>query len=208
MKKLLCLTCILGILFFVAPIYAGIIDFEDLGVASGSQYDPPDGSTTTSGGFDFTPGPLNSLNDLHFGNANYNTIGSTTELLSHEDVIMTKAGGGTFSVQQFLWGSSFEEESFFTVEGELFGGGTVSQVFNPDMDTNTLETFFLPASFTDLVSVKWIHIGGVQGLQNIDNIYVDGVDGTPATAVPEPSILILLSIGFGAVALTPRRKKR
>ena len=180
---------------------AAVIDFEDLGVAPGTQFEPPDGATTTSGGFDFIHGPLSTINDLHFPRAPHgNAVGSSTELLAHENVIMTRNGGGTFSLSSFLWGSSFVESLSFSVEGTLFGGGTISQTFFPDQDESSLESFVFNAGFVNLVSAKWTHISGSQGLQNIDDIAVD-----ETAAVPEPTTLTLL--GFGLAGLAARRRK-
>lgn len=189
-------------LLLAAPVQAVLIDFEDLGVSSGGQLDPVDNAVITSGGFDFVNGPGSSVLDLHFPNANGLDIGGTTELVSHEEVIMSPNGGGTFTLNQFDWGSRFSEAGTFTVHGDLFGGGTVSQVFALDGNTSTFETFVLPGTFTNLVSVLFEHIGGTQGIQNIDNIVVN-------TVVPEPgSIAAMLSlVGFGAGAMVIRRRR-
>ena len=88
---------------------AATITFEDLGVAPGTQLNPASGIGVVSGGFNYTPGPNNSsgLNDLHISNAETNipiagiAFNGTTIGGTHDDVILTKVGSGTFSIQSF-----------------------------------------------------------------------------------------------------------
>ncbi len=165
------------------------VDFEDLGVSSGTQYDPPDFAITTSGGFDFVHGPLSGISDLHFPNCYAGqSVACSTELLSHEQVIMSPTGGGVFALSQFDWGSAFDEAGTWQVIGELFGGGSVNFGVALDGRTFTMQTIVLPGTFTNLVSVTFEHIGGVSGAQNVDNIGI--------TPVPEPSTALLLTLGL------------
>lgn len=180
------------------PAHAAVIDFEDLGVAPGTQFDPPDFATVTSGGFDFVHGPRNAFSDLHFPNGSSFSIGGTTELVTHQDFIMTRNGGGAFTLNQFDWGGTFGENATFEVIGQLMGGGTVSQLFSPDGNSATLQTFVLGGSFNNLVSVTWEHFGRWNE-QNVDNLVVD------AAAVPEPTTLALLGLGLAGLRLTKRR---
>ncbi len=184
-----------GLLASVGSVNAAIIDFEDLGVSSGTQLDPG-GSTVTSNGFDFVKGPSSVIPDLHIPNNSANAIGSTTELVSHGDLIMTQSGGGNFSLDSFDFGSSFNEVATFSVVGSLLGGGTVSQIFNLDGDETTFENFVLNASFSNIVSAQWLMVGGVQGLFNIDNI---SVSQAGVNAVPVPAALFMFApalLGF------------
>jgi len=184
---------------------ASLIDFEDLGVLPGNQISTANFATITSGGFDFTPGSsFITFADMHVSNNHGNTVGSTTELSSHGDLLMTENGGGTFDLVSFLLGSAFIEIESFTVVGTLSGGGTVSQTFNLDGNTATLELFNLNSSFTSLIEVNWLHLGGNQGIFNVDNILVDNII---ASAVPVPPALWLFGSGLlGLVGMARRRK--
>ena len=108
---------------------AAIVDFEDLGVAPGDQLNPPDDTVISSGGFDFINGPTSSIADLHVTNSPAaNAIGTTAELLFHNDLIMTQTGGGTFSATSFDFGSVLLENPIaFSAVGDIFGGGTITQ---------------------------------------------------------------------------------
>jgi hypothetical protein len=187
---------------FVLPVNAALVDFEDLGIASGTQSNPADNFVITSGGFDFVNGPTSFIADLHIPNNSSNAIGNTTEMISHGDLLMTQSGGGDFSLSSFDFGSKFSEPAGgFSVVGSLLGGGTVTQLFNFDGDNTTFESFLLNASFTNLVSVNWLMVGGTQKLFNIDNIT------TGPSAVPLPAAVWLFGpalLGF----LGLRRKQK
>lgn len=199
----LCLLAVFAMAFQASPAAAIVIDFEDLGLAPGNTLHPADNATVASGGFDFTNGTLVSHLDIHFGHDTGITIGPTTELTGHEEVIMTKNGGGTFTLVSFDWGSWYDEASHFEVDGQLFGGGTVSQQFFPDQDLTTFETFFLNSSFTNLTSVMWQHYDGNQGVQNLDSIFVSN-----GLAVPEPSTYAMAALGLAGLGMFAWRRKR
>jgi hypothetical protein len=163
-----------------------------------------------SGGFNYTPGPDNSsgFNDLHMGNAvsdfPYN---GTTVGVSHDDVVLSRVGGGTFSISQFDFAGWPSAELPFRVVGNLFGGGQLFGSFTPDGVSDGLggaadfQTFIFGLQWTNLVSVTWVHNGGNQGLFGLDNIVVD-----QEAPVPEPSTMLLLGTGLSAAAR--RRRKQ
>jgi len=193
MKKVLFIC----LLFTNVAVNAAIIDFEDLGIVSGGQYNPLDNEVITSGGYDFVNGPSSIDNfDLHFPNDNESSIGSSTELLSHGDVIMSKSDGGSFSLDSFDFGAIFGEVATFSVVANLLGGGIVSETFNLDGDSTTSELFTLNASFKHIISAEWLMVGGVQGIFNLDNI---SVSNESVSAVPVPAALFMFApalLGF------------
>jgi PEP-CTERM motif len=201
---------------------ATTIDFEDLGVMYRERLDIlPAGMAVTTGGFLFTPGPINNFgpidnrfNDLHISNQfpgdSYN---GTTVGITHDDLIMTKVGDGTFSLQSFDFaGFPLNKEVPLLVTGVLEEDlSTITQTFNlgilpgevdgkVDGDVwggvDDFQTFYLDSKWTNLKSVTWIHTGyGTdRGLFALDNLVVD----QPKT-IPEPSTLTLL--GFGVLCL-------
>ena len=161
-----------------------VVDFEDLGIAVGTQISPPSGVGVTSQGFDYTPGPSNpGINDLHvtnqesFWSFNGTTVGGT-----HDDVVLTKSGGGTFSLSSFDFaGFPSGNEVPFTVTGLRGDATTIVQGFAPDGLVDgpggvvDFETFVVTGDWSNLVSVTWDHTGAgtLQGLFAVDNIAVD-----------------------------------
>ena len=205
MKKELFVGLAAGALMFGinSAAMATIIDFEDQGVASGSQWNVPFYTSITSGGFNFSPGPnFIDVPDMHVSNNNWNTIGHTTELLVHGDLISMNSGGATFSLQSFDFGSHFSEVPF-SVIGTYSGGATTVASFNLDGNIATFETFSLDASFVNLTKVEWLHQGGIQGIFNIDNIVVNS-----SQPVPEPATMLLFGTGIAGLAGSRLRRKR
>jgi len=82
--------------------------------------------------------------------------------------------------------------------GWLTGGGTVTQSFTTDADSNagTFETFVFDSSFENLTLLYWT--GNPADVVAYDNIVID--------PVPEPTTLLLL--GSGLIGLAGFRKKK
>ncbi|NOS82131.1 MAG: PEP-CTERM sorting domain-containing protein [Nitrospira sp.] len=164
----------------------------------------PAGVAVASGGFLFTPGPMNGsgFNDLHISNQfSGDSFNGTTVGITHDDLIMTKVGGGTFSLQSFDFaGFPLNKEVPFLVTGILGDSTIITQTFTPNgkVDGNAMpvvddfQTFYLDNNWTNLKSVTWIHTGSGtdRGLFAVDNIVVN----EPKT-VPEPSTITLLGLG-------------
>lgn len=192
-------------LLIAAPADAAVITFDNLGITSGTQLNTAPGVGIVADGFNYTPGPDNSsgLDDLHIDNGQVGPWNGTASGGTHDDVVLTKAGGGTFSLFSFDYAGFQNGEVSFRVVGELQGGGQVFASFTPDgISDNTgpqidFETFLFDSSWTNLVSATWHHPGGNQGLFYLDNIVTDVTAPEPATA----SLLVLAA----AAALRRRR---
>jgi hypothetical protein len=190
---------------------AATITFDDLGVAPGDQLNPAAGVGVVSFGFNYTPGPNNAsgFNDLHMDNGLIGPANGTTIGGSHDDVVLTQVGGGTFSLQGFDFAGFAGGEVPFTVVGSYFGGGSIIAAFTPDGISDNLgplvdfQHFTLGPGWSNLTAVTWNHTGAgtVQGAFYLDNIEVDA-------AVPEPMSLLLLGTGLGAMRLAARRRKK
>jgi hypothetical protein len=191
---------------WAAPIT--FVDFEDLGVPSGARLmTPPPGTGVVSAGFNYTPGPVtgsSGFNDIHISNGMLgDSFNKTTVGITHDDVILTKVGGGTFSLYRFDFaGFPMNKEVPFEVSGVRADSSTITQYFTPDglVDGDVVEgvddfqTFYLDGNWTNLKSVTWTHTGygyGTdRGLFALDYIGVDQKE------VPEPSTITLLGLGI------------
>lgn len=182
---------------------AATITFEDLGVPVGTRLDIlPPGTGVITGGFNYTPGPINSpFNDLHISNQEPNdSFNGTTVGITHDDVVLTKVGDGTFSLQSFDFaGFPQNAEVPFMVTGVRADLSTITQTFLPDDLVDGMggvvdfQTFSLVGNWTNLSSVTWTHTGNGtdRGLFALDTIVVN-----QTTAVPEPSTITLLGLGI------------
>jgi hypothetical protein len=181
------------------PASASPIDFEDLGVAVGTQLNPPSGVGQVSNGFLIAPGPINTgLDDLHFHNMDSYGDNGGTNVGTHDDLVITVNGGGIFAVYAFDF-EGFSQEFGVEVVGTFDGGGTISQIINPDGDANTYQTFAL-LGFTNLSSIAFNYLGDGSIGFFLDNIVVDA-----PRVVPEPGSLALLGLGLAGLARMRRK---
>jgi hypothetical protein len=100
----------------------------------------------------------------------------------------------------------FNTGSNITVDfiGNIAGGGTVSQSFTTDSALG-LETFNF-TNFTNLASVQWTPTAGPNQWIEFDNI---NINGSSATAVPEPFTVLGTLFGAGSsIALKRKLAKR
>ncbi len=192
------------------------IDFEDLLplAATGTEHILAPAMGVATGGFYYTPDPArgDSFNDLHISNAEINSsYNESIVAITHNDGILTKVGGGVFSLQRFDFaGFPTDKEVSFTVTGVRDGFPTITQHFNLNIlscladclvdgkvdgkgGVDDFQTFYLDSNWTNLMSVRWTHTGDGtirSGLFALDNIVVN----EPKT-VPEPSSITLLGLG-------------
>ena len=191
-----------------------VVNFEDLLLPIRPMYGtenvlaPKMGVDT--GGFHYKPNPASgtSFNDLHISNAKTDSsYNGTIVAITHNEGILTKVGGGAFSLQSFDFaGFPKDKEVPFLVTGDLGGSTLITQTFYPDgkvdgkvevggvEKVDDFQTFYLDSKWTNLKSVTWKHTGyGTirSGLFALDNLVVNKY-----SVVPEPSTVTLLSLGI------------
>lgn len=204
MRKILVLTATALALSCATTANAAIVDFEDLGVAPGTQLNTGNGVPQNSGGFTFTPGPndTSGINDMHFHNMDGFGDNGGTNLGTHDDVVMTKVGGGVFSLSSFDF-AGFGTETGVDLVGLLFGGGTLSTSFVADGVASSYQNFSL-SGWNNLVSVTW-----TKPSDGGNGFFLDNINTGASGAVPEPASWAMMIAGFGLVggSLRTRRTK-
>ncbi len=172
---------------------ARTVDFEDLGLPTNSQINVGlEG--IQSGGFLFQPTLNSPFQDIHAGN----NVGAwvwngTTILAGHREILMTRAGGGSFSLARFDFAGWLENaEGPLTL---LASNGAVAG-FDPDQVSDGVggdpdfETFVLPPGFSDITSVLFLHTLPVfSHTFALDNLHVRVEDALlgPLSAGPTPA---------------------
>ena len=145
--------------------------------------------------FSIAGNPLNS-----FGQANSRYAGSAGLLVGSSAGQALLTGPWPFDLYSielsFIELSGTSPPVTFT--GNLSGGGTVMQTFQPISFGFT--QFDFNGSFTDLVSVSW--------LQGTDELNGHQFDNIVVSDIPEPTTMLLLVTGLVGVAGASRRKKK
>lgn len=189
---------------------ATVVTFDDIpNTANAIQ------TTASSSGYDF--------NGLHFhivdsADARLVRNASTSYLAAEaaqglgQPVTMTKAGGGTFSLNGMdvaeLWLSGDANNSFFEVliSASVFGGGTLSKTVVLDGirdGAGGVDDFqgVIFSGWDNLTSVTITgrNAAGGFGDYSIDNIQID------SSTVPEPATLALLGLGLAGICFGRRK---
>lgn len=195
--KIFSLLAGLTLLGAASSASAVVVDFQDL---SSGNCGYQGNSGVVSRGYEFQGNP----NDRNLWVCNPGVIGNnpTAALIDANTTslyTMTKAGGGTFTLQSFFTGARFGQlPTGMDIIGTLDGGGTVTQqhIFNGfNWDQVILNAGFSQA----LTSVTFDAFGGNSSEFLLDDLVVNEISNVPAPAG-------MLIFGFALVALGLRRR--
>jgi hypothetical protein len=198
------LTCLSGI-----PVHAGeiILNFSDVPDGTVTIFNPYISQgfmlTSTSGGFVFNSPDSGNGSMQPVGNNPYFAGANGLAAFAPATITLSRTDGNPFSLLSIdlARNFAFDPAPSTTFIGTFAGGGTVSQTASVTTSSPPLifQTFAL-MGFTNVISVSW----------DQDNPASDGIHqfGNIHLAVPEPSSLLVLSLGIPlAVAFAAGRAR-
>ena len=199
MKKLnIVLLLILQSLMSISAS-ATLIEFEGL-TSPGTEVTE---ITVNESGFTLTANDngLRVLSETFGGTGLTNPTGDFGFIQNSADTI-TLSGDSVFSINSMNLGMLFSSSAGnVAVTGNLFGGGTISTLFNVVNVSNnggSFASYVFDSSWINLTSIDIHRDSGI--FMGIDNISVN------AQSVPDPSTLVIFALG--AMGLFSRRLKK
>jgi len=194
--------------FAVNSAQAAVVDFEDLGVAIGTQVQTGNGVTTTTGGFDVDTGNTH----IHLHNQDGFGDNGTTNAGLHGLINLAPTAGGAFSLLSFDFDYFIADLGTITLNALTTGGVNISQIFTTDGIPSVLggassyETF-AALGFSSIVGATIL--SGAPNISSTNGFFVDNfVVGAAVAAIPIPAALPLLGSGLGLLGLLGWRRKR
>lgn len=184
----------------VVSVRAGdiVLNFSDVPPGTLAVFNPyvSQGFTLTSssGGFVFNSPDTGNGSSQPIGNNPFYAGANGLAAFSPATITLTQTSGEPFSLISIDLARNFEFDPAPTVTftGTLAGGGTVSETFMvttpPPPSAPAFQTFNF-TGFTGLTSVSWDQGAPAQGLHQFTNVTLS------TGVVPEPSALILLTLG-------------
>ncbi len=201
----------MGLAFNGSSSEAGtVLSFDDVPPGTLTVFSPylSQGFTlvSTSGGWVFNSPDTGNGSPQAIGNNPFYAGENALAAFSPATLTLTQTDGAPFSLLSIdlARNFAFDPAPTVTFTGTLAGGGTVSETFSvttPPGVPGSFQTFSF-AGFTDLVSVSWDQPDPSEGLNQFSDIRL-------STAIPEPSPLILVSVGaLGCSLLVLIRRRR
>lgn len=194
--------------FFAVQANAVIITFDETPAAAGN----PLIASYSTGGFTVSSSHMHQVSTPLTCSVG-GCVDNGTQYLTEElpAAMFSLTGVSPFSLISFdgaevFLGADPGNADFIEVTGNLSGGGMVSAMFNLDGIRDGLggaadfQTFLLPNTFTNLVSVDFqgrLVTGALSG-SSIDNLVLN--------EVPEPTTLVLLGIGLAGLGFSRRNR--
>lgn len=201
------------LLVFVLSACAGVvsadqIDFNDLV----GEVTKLSGQSIESGGFSFLALEVSTLGFVSV-DAQPDIVGNgSNRLLSgnHTEIVMTKAGGGTFDLRGLAYGGSFVDQQFRWADSIKILGRSVSGkvVSRSEVSLLGLPPELKYAAFSDFTGVQSVLFRPTKSGVNPGSNFEFVLDDIRVSAVPEPDSWILLSAGLAGLAILRRLRRR
>lgn len=201
------LNCLASFFVATATAHAApvVVDFEDvsLGTISSSSITSNGYTIAHTGSFASVSGNSGQGATAFSGNGTKRFIAFNKSSLT-----LSESSGSIFDIFSFEGGESWINQPHqwatqIRAVGTLFGGGTVTQIFDLDLIKDPItgmQVFSFDNTFRGLISVAFDGIGGNPEF-SVDNLSV-----AVAATVPEPGSLALVGLTLVGLVLVRRKK--